>query len=213
MLVGGYVIPVPVAVGSSTTQGATGDDGDAAVCFRDPVGGGIAAAIAAPADGHDAADIATAGPEAARRAAQAAASTAACSGATISAVLAARRELDHDGCSGDVALVVVSLVADADGRRFSISWVGDCRGYRLRGRGLEQLTTDHTVAAQQHRRRQPITATMHDVLDTTIRTAQVDTIGHIRVDDLPWRLALSTRGIHRTVRAQRITRIVRTAHT
>lgn len=215
MLVGGYVVPIPVAAGSRSVAGAGGEDGDGAVCYRDPVSGRVSAAVAASvadADGSAAENRRAV----ACRAAEVAAWTAASSGATVGAVLAAQHALDQDpgdGAGGDLALVVVTLIADGDGGGFSMSWVGDCRGYRLRGRGLEQVTTDQTVAELRRRGRRRETPQMLEVLETTLRTARVDTIGHVRESALPWRLALTTRGVHRTVRAPRITRILRTAHT
>ncbi len=58
---------------------------------------------------------------------------------------AVRRRAAADGLGAIGATVVAALV---DGRRATLGWAGDSRGYRLRDGRLERLTRDHSLVQE-----------------------------------------------------------------
>jgi len=71
-----------------------------------------------------------------------------------SAVHLANRKIYESALSnpGQRGMGATILVAWLDGQRLSLAHVGDSRAYLLRGGALEQLTSDHSLVAEQVRR-------------------------------------------------------------
>jgi protein phosphatase len=180
-------------------QGTRTINADAVASSADPVSGGLVVALAdGVGDDHGAA-------RAALLAATAAVRVTATDG-PAAALVAARLAVEADPDAGDCVLVV----AQPFGLGYRLAWVGDVRAYAWDGRGLFQLTTDHTLA-QYHRDRGtvPSPAMEHQVL-TSVRTAGPARFGLASLA-VPTRLLLTSDGVHKRLSHATMSDLVRYA--
>jgi protein phosphatase len=187
MLVG-RTTPVVLYSGTCSEQGLRRHNADATSTARDASTGRLAFAVA------DGIGDTPAAAQAARLAAEVAARTVHRTG-TVGALLAARDVLDDS--SADAVLVAATLLPPHLGGGFSVSWAGDARAYHWDGEVLVQLTTDHTVAEFYRRHGRTPDSRMEHVVTNTVRSATVQTVGHVRTAGGRGRLVLTTDGVHR----------------
>ncbi len=109
-----------------------------------------------------------------------------------SAVHLANRKIYESALSHPVqrGMGATILAAWLDGQRLSLAHVGDSRAYLLRGGALEQLTSDHSLVAEQVRRglltpQQADASEMQNVLIRALGTqeeVEVDADEHLLLD-------------------------------
>jgi DNA primase len=163
--------PAAVSCAHATRQGQRRIQADATATFIDPATDRQAWALV---DGiGDRPQAAAAAHTAARIAAQTAAS-----GTTVAAITAAHNTVAANPAAGnaDAAITVVTAHPAPGGTRFEVAWCGNVRAYTRLGDQLVQLTTDHTLAQQQHDAGQPVAADsqLHHLLTASVRHGQID---------------------------------------
>jgi serine/threonine protein phosphatase PrpC len=191
--------PVALGSGACSDRGLRRHNADATSTSRDASTGRLAFAVA------DGIGDTQAAAHAARLAAEVAARTVHRTG-TVGALLAARDVLD--GSPADAVLITATLLPPHLGGGFSVSWAGDARAYHWDGEVLVQLTTDHTVAEFYRRHGRAPNSRMEHVVTNTVRSATVQTVGHVRTPGGRGRLVLTTDGVHRRLGHDELAEIV-----
>ncbi|MER6116155.1 hypothetical protein [Streptomyces sp. NPDC001743] len=192
-----------VRVGRATREGTGGALADAAATYRSASTGRTAVAVV-DGMGH--------GPDVVRLApllAETAVRVGAVRGG-LAGLLSAGLLLADPGPPDAVGVLAVTR---ADGSGAELVWAGDCRAYRWDGdTGLEQLTTDHNLAAYLNRAARdagdvPVTA-LADFVGVTLGTAVPATVPYVSVP-AGGLLLLTTDGVHDQVKAQVLERLAR----
>ncbi len=101
------------------------------------------------------------------------------------AVEVANREIHRQGSQNPDCAGMATTCTAAAIRGFSlmIAHVGDCRAYLLRGNRIDQLTDDHSLAAEYERRGEPLPAQREALANVLTRCLGVDP--EVRVDTVP----------------------------
>ncbi|MEU1506414.1 hypothetical protein [Kitasatospora sp. NPDC005748] len=187
------------AIGIARREGTAGPIADAAATYVSDATGHTAVALV-DGMGHDP-DIVRLAPMLAETAARVGAGRGALAGLLSAGLLVAD--------PGPDAVGVLSVIRK-DGSGAEVVWAGDCRAWRWDGEALQQLTTDHNMAAYLGRAAGadvPVTA-LADFVGVTLGIAVPATVPYVWVA-AGGLLVLTSDGVHDQVQRDVIEALVR----
>ncbi|MYR64416.1 hypothetical protein GTY54_52135 [Streptomyces sp. SID625] len=192
-----------MTIGIAQREGTAGSAADAAATYTSPRTGRTAIALV-DGMGHDA-DIVRLAPMLAETAARVGAVRGALAGLLSAGLLVAD--------PGPAAVGVLAVTRE-DGQGIELVWAGDCRAYHWDGSVLQQLTTDHTLAAYLTTAARgagdvPVTA-LADYVGVTLGLAVPATVPYVSVP--AGVLLLTSDGVHDQVQPDVVEALVRELH-